>query len=126
LKETIVALLVAVGAVSLADEALAQAGNAGSGYDPMQRMRTDQQSRKATPEGDPELGGLPAAPGAEDTYYLCSACHSVALIKQQSLSDERWDYLWNWMIKEQGMPEQDAETKDAILGYLKTRFSSER
>jgi hypothetical protein len=92
----------------------------------MQRMRSDQQRKEATPEGNPELGGLPVAPGAEDTYYLCSACHSVALIKQQSLSDARWDYLWNWMIEEQGMPDQDAETKDSILSYLKTYFSSER
>lgn len=80
----------------------------------------------ARPEGNPELEGLPDAPGAEETFYLCSACHSIALVKQQRLSDERWDYLWNWMIKEQGMPEQDEETREAVLDYLKKHFSSTR
>ncbi|WP_202190071.1 hypothetical protein [Ensifer sp. LCM 4579] len=78
------------------------------------------------PPGNPELGGLPEAPGAEDTYYLCSACHSIALVTQQRLTDERWNYLWDWMVREQGMPDQDEETREAILRYLQTHFSSER
>ncbi len=105
---------------------LAQQGGA-PGYDPMQRGigRPTQRSEPAPP-GNPELGGLPDAPGAEDTYYLCSACHSIALVTQQRLTDERWNYLWDWMVREQGMPEQDAETRQAILSYLQTHFSSER
>lgn len=75
---------------------------------------------------DPELGNLPVGPGAEDTYYQCVACHSTAIIRQQRLTDERWDYLWTWMIEEQGMYEPDEETMDLILAYLKTHFSSER
>lgn len=77
-------------------------------------------------ERDPELGNLPIGPGAEDTFYQCVACHSMAIIKQQRLSDERWDYLWTWMVEEQGMYEPEEETKDLILTYLKTHFSSER
>lgn len=103
---------------------LAQA-NTIPGYDPMRRTKRPSDA-PAQPEGNSELGGLPDAPGAEDTFYLCSACHSIALVKQQRLSDERWDYLWNWMIKEQGMPEQDEETREAILDYLKKHFSSAR
>lgn len=75
---------------------------------------------------DSELGNLPVGPGAEDTYYQCIACHSTAIIRQQRLSDARWDYLWTWMIEDQGMYEPDDETKDLILTYLKTHFSSER
>ncbi len=78
------------------------------------------------PPPNPELGGLPDAPGAEDTFYLCSSCHSIALVKQQRLTDARWDYLWTWMIEEQGMPEMDDETRETILGYLKKYFSAER
>ncbi len=77
-------------------------------------------------ELDTELGNLPVGPGAEETYYQCIACHSTAIIRQQRLSDERWDYLWTWMVKDQGMYEPDEETKDVILTYLKTHFSSER
>lgn len=95
------------------------------GYDPMQPGGASQPSGPAA-EGNPELGGLPDGPGAEETYYLCSACHSIKLVTQQRVTDARWDYLWDWMIREQNMPEQDAETREAILSYLKTHFSSER
>ena len=71
-----------------------------TGYDPMRRTRRPPDDAPR-PEGNPDLGGLPEAPGAEETFHLCSACHSVALVKQQRLSDERWDYLWNWMVEEQ-------------------------
>lgn len=82
-----------------------------------------------TPEGaaeggNPEFGGLPDAPGAEDTYYQCVACHSTEIIKQQRLTEARWDYLWDWMVKEQGMVEPDPETKAVILSYLKAQFSA--
>jgi hypothetical protein len=106
----------------------------GGGYDPLARpvnpmipgQQGAPQAGQPEVELNPELGNLPDTPGAEETFYLCSACHSVAIIKQQRISDARWDYLWNWMIETQGMPEQDAETKATILSYLKRHFSSER
>lgn len=95
------------------------------GYDPMSRPG-GREPAEAVQKGNPELGGLPDGPGAEDTFYLCSACHSIQLVTQQRVSDQRWDYLWTWMVEEQGMPEQDAETRERILDYLKTHFSSAR
>lgn len=76
--------------------------------------------------GNVELGGLPDGPGAEETYYQCVACHSTEIIKQQRLTDARWDELWNWMRDTQGMVEPDADSRAAILAYLKQNFSSER
>ncbi|MHA6644074.1 hypothetical protein [Mesorhizobium sp. A623] len=102
---------------------------AGQAYDP---MRAVQGMPAATPEGgpaaalNPEFGNLPDTAGVEDTYYMCSACHSTAIIKQQKISDARWDYLWDWMIEDQGMADPGEETKETILGYLKEHFSSER
>lgn len=75
---------------------------------------------------NPEFGNLPDTPGVEDTYFLCSACHSVQTFAQQSLTDERWDYLWDWMISDQGMPDYGEEARETILAYLKTHFSAER
>ena len=75
---------------------------------------------------NPELGDLPDGPGAEETYYQCVACHSTALIRQQRVTDARWDYLWQWMVDAQGMVEPDKDTKGVILAYLKQHFSSER
>ncbi|MGB3553458.1 MAG: cytochrome C-552 [Jannaschia sp.] len=82
----------------------------------------------AAPTAPPnaEFGDLPDTAGAEDTFYQCTACHSTAIIRQQRLTDERWDYLWTWMIEKQGMYEPDDETRDIVLAYLKEHFSSER
>ena len=115
------------------------AGGAGAqqGYDPMAAARgspalpgvgalVTPPARSPAAAGDPELGFLPAGPGAEDTYYQCIGCHSTAIIRQQRLTDERWNYVWNWMIEQQGMLEPDPETSETILTYLKTHFSSER
>lgn len=120
---TLLAALAALGAWGTG------AGAAGP-YDPMARPANPMVPGGPAPgpdaEPNPDFGNLPDTPGMEDTYYLCSACHSVAIIRQQRLSDARWDYLWTWMIEEQGMPEQDPETKETILSYLKRHFSSQR
>ena len=95
-------------------------------YDPMAAAPVATQDDEKTVELNPELGNLPDTEGAEETYYQCIACHSTAIIKQQRITDERWDYLWSWMIEDQGMYEPDDETKEIILAYLKRHFSSER
>lgn len=73
-----------------------------------------------------ELGNLPDTPGVEDTFYLCTACHSAQTFAQQSLTDARWDYLWDWMIETQNMPDYGPQARETILAYLKRHFSSER
>ena len=100
----------------------------GAGFNPM--LPGGGAPARSAPETDvplnAELGDLPDTPGVEATYYTCSACHSLALVTQQRLTDARWDYTWQWMVEQQGMPEMDAETKETILSYLKRHFSSER
>lgn len=75
---------------------------------------------------DPEFENLPIGPRMDDTFYSCAACHSSQTFQQMRLTDARWDYLWTWMIEEQGMAEYDEETRELVLGYLKQHFSSER
>src|SRR5690625_2674491 len=97
-------------------------------YDPMSAARGKApavQEEEAVPL-NPEFENMPDAPGMEETYFQCVGCHSMSIIKQQRLSDARWEYLWEWMVEEQGMPEADEETKKVILDYLKQHFSSER
>ena len=86
-----------------------------------------------TPQGQreevalrPDLGNLPDTPGVEDTYYMCTDCLSAQTFAQQRLTDARWEYLWDWMINEQNMPDYGPEARETILSYLKTHFSSER
>lgn len=92
--------------------------------DPMSALVA--RSEAGATEGNAELGGLPDGPGAEETYYQCVACHSTDIIRQQRVTDHRWDELWTWMVEQQGMVEPDPETKAVILTYLKSTFSSER
>lgn len=99
---------------------------AGQPYLPAGSETPDDTATLAQGAPNPDLGNLPDGPGAEETFYQCVACHSTALIRQQRVTDERWDYLWHWMIEAQGMTPPDDETKGVILGYLKTHFSSER
>ena len=109
-------------------------GTLAQGYNPLARpgfnpLAPGAQSGKPAEkqaEGNPELGGLPDGKGAEETFYACTACHSSAIIKQQHITDARWDDLWGWMIETQGMPDYPQEEKQLILGYLKQHFSSER
>ena len=75
---------------------------------------------------DPDLGNLPISPGIEDTYFSCTACHSTQTFAQMRLTDERWEYLWDWMIEEQGMPDYGEEARAIIIAYLQQHFSSER
>ncbi|CAM3380369.1 hypothetical protein SAMN04488021_1497 [Paracoccus aminovorans] len=93
--------------------------------DPMTALRARADTAE-TAEGNAELGGLPDGEGAEDTYYQCVACHSTEIIKQQRVTDHRWDELWTWMVEAQGMVEPEPDTKALILTYLKRNFSSER
>jgi hypothetical protein len=97
-------------------------------YDPMSAAQglLPMDDDTTTVAVDPDFDNLPATEGMEDTYYQCSACHSTAIIKQQHLTDARWNYLWGWMVNEQGMHEPDDDTKDVILAYLMRHFSSER
>ena len=75
---------------------------------------------------DPEFGILKVAPGAEETYYACSACHSEMIVAQQGLSRPDWDELLEWMVDEQGMSEIDEPDHTAILDYLAKHYNEDR
>lgn len=65
---------------------------------------------------------LPPGEGRETVEAICSACHSIRLVTQQKLSRERWDEVLGKMVKEQGMPELDAGTRESVLDYLAGNF----
>ncbi|GGK27555.1 hypothetical protein [Salinarimonas ramus] len=130
-RAALAAAILALGAAVAAPPSSAQGFDPmrpGAGFNPM--LPQSGQPRAAPEEpaiaGNPDLGGIPDDVGAEETFYLCSACHSMSLVTQQRLTDARWDYTWDWMVEEQGMPEMDDETKELVLSYLKRHFSAER
>ncbi len=73
-----------------------------------------------------ELGGIPRAPGAEETYYLCSACHSFRLVAQQGLDYERWKEALDWMIEEQEMEALEPDERKLITNYLAKFYGPDR
>ena len=74
----------------------------------------------------PEFGVLFVAPGVEETYAYCSACHSDRLVAQQGLTREAWDELIHWMVDEQGMAEIDEPDYGIVIDYLSTNYGIDR
>jgi len=66
--------------------------------------------------------GLPQTGAYELVYGYCSGCHSLRIVMQQNASEARWDYMLNWMVKTQNMPELDAQERTEILAYLAKYF----
>ena len=75
---------------------------------------------------DGEYGLMVEAPGVEETYYGCTACHSEMIVVQQGKTREHWDDLLVWMVEEQGMtPFEDAQ-REVILDYLAAHYNEDR
>jgi hypothetical protein len=78
----------------------------------------------APPDPQAPFGGMPPGDGRELTFAYCGMCHSTKLVTQQHLTPDRWDYLWDWMIKEHRMPPTSDDVRKTILGYLKEHYSA--
>lgn len=78
------------------------------------------------PAEDLPWDDLPSAPGRELTYGICSACHSMDIVKQQGMNRAQWDETLDWMVEEQGMGELSGEPREQVLDYLASVFSPER
>ncbi len=74
--------------------------------------------------GGEDFGGLPPGPGREEVYAACAACHSIKLVVQQRLNRDFWDETLDYMVKEQAMPELEADERAVILDYLSTYLSA--
>ncbi len=65
---------------------------------------------------------LPEAPGREETFYACVACHGTAVIRRSRLTREGWDELMDWMTEKQGMARLEGEDRRVIVDYLARVF----
>ncbi len=89
-----------------------------------QGKSSDEQSASETSEED--FGQLVNAPGAEETFYACTACHSEMIVAQQGKTREDWDEMLVWMVEEQGMSEIPEEERSIILDYLAEHYNTDR
>ncbi len=69
--------------------------------------------------------GLPAGPGREEVFYVCQACHSLAIVKQQGLGRDSWDETLVWMAEEQEMEPLAPEDRNLVLDYLATHYGTD-
>ena len=104
--------------------ALDRSGELGRKYD----LHVPPAPKAAAPAVDPEKGkppphndkveDLPDGKGREITFYTCTACHGVALIKAQGLTRDLWDSTFDLMLEKHRMPPVKPAERAEILDYL--------
>jgi hypothetical protein len=85
----------------------------------------------AKPHGKPpphhdKVEDMPEGKGREVTFYTCTACHGVALIKAQGLTRELWDHTFDTMLEKHRMPPVKPAERAEILDYLAEQFPPRR
>ncbi len=78
------------------------------------------------PAPEQDFGQLVVAPGVEETWYACTACHSEMIVAQQGKTREGWDEMLVWMVEEQGMAELPEAEREVILDYLAAHYNTDR
>jgi hypothetical protein len=71
---------------------------------------------------DERMEDLPAGPGREETFGMCTGCHAFRLVSNQGLSRERWDETLAWMTTRHNMPDIQGSDRDLILDYLAQHY----
>ena len=69
-----------------------------------------------------EFAGLVRAPGHEEVFNTCSACHSLNLVMQQRKSVQGWNDTIDLMIQKRGMTPPPAGDRAKITVYLGSYF----
>lgn len=80
---------------------------------------------KPPPHND-KVEDMPEGKGREVTFYTCTACHGVALIKAQGLTHDLWDNTFDTMLEKHRMPPVKTDERAEILDYLAEQFPPRR
>ena len=87
--------------------------------------QVDPDKGKPPPHND-TVEDLPDGKGRETTFYACTACHGVALIKAQGLTRDLWDSTFELMLEKHRMPPVKPAERAEILDYLGQQFPPRR
>lgn len=63
-----------------------------------------------------------AAPGRDETFYTCTACHNFKLVAQQGMSRRQWDETIDMMHDKHGMPKLEGKERETVLSYLEAAY----
>lgn len=88
--------------------------------------QTAQTAKQNAAEDEQDWHGLPPGKGREETFYLCSPCHSLKMVTQQGLSASRWDEAITWMVAKQAMPPLEPGDRKLIVEYLAKFYGEDR
>lgn len=69
---------------------------------------------------------LPAGLGRDETFYVCTACHGSAIVRQQGMTRESWEQTIDLMIQRQQMAPLEAPLRALIADYLAANFPPRR
>jgi hypothetical protein len=81
-----------------------------------------QTSQNAFTPGAESPDDLPQAPGREETFYACTACHNFKLVAAQGMTRAQWDDSLTWMTTRHNMAEIQGADRDLILDYLEKHY----
>ena len=65
---------------------------------------------------------LPAGKGQEETFFACTACHGLALVKAQGMDRRQWNDSVQFMIDRHKMAELPADDRELIVDYLARHY----
>lgn len=63
-----------------------------------------------------------AAPGRDETFYTCTACHNFKLVAQQGMNRRQWDDIITMMNEKHGMPKLENKERETVLNYLEAAY----
>ncbi len=69
---------------------------------------------------------LPGGPGRDETFYVCTACHGSAIVRQQGMTRELWSQTIDYMVERQKMEPLEAQLRALIVNYLGENFPPRR
>ena len=92
---------------------------------PVPAAVVDPEKGKPPPHND-TVEDMPDGKGRDTTFYSCTACHGVALIKAQGLTRDLWDSSIDLMIEKHRMPPVKPAERAEILDYLVEQFPPRR
>ena len=88
--------------------------------------KAQEESASLSPPEPEDFGVMVVAPGASETFYACTPCHSERIVAQQGLTREQWDELLDWMVEEHEMGPIEGDARTTILDYLGAHYGPDR
>ena len=85
----------------------------------------DPDKGKPPPHND-TVADMPDGKGRDTTFYACTACHGVAIIKAQGLTRDLWDASLDLMVSRHHMAPMKPEERTEVLDYLVEQFPPRR